>query len=135
MPKTLKRNVYVEGRWYGPAYPSAKVTDHVAAQITNEAAWSEDPGEEIFDLRFRRDDFPDVPDDDEAFAASLRGGEPVAPTAVKGTVYNREELLKLSSDDLKDLAIKDGHDIKGRYSKEALIDLLSKPVPAGGAQS
>ena len=38
-PRRLVANVALGGKWYGPSYPDAIVTDEIAAQITNPDAW------------------------------------------------------------------------------------------------
>lgn len=40
---TLVKNVYVDGRWYGPAYGNAdQVPEDVAVKIANPKAWGEE---------------------------------------------------------------------------------------------
>lgn len=55
MAQELTSNVYVDGVWYGPDYPDAKVTADVKKQITNPAAFEDTTL--VVDNRFRADDF------------------------------------------------------------------------------
>jgi hypothetical protein len=47
--KTLKANVNVGGKWYGPAYGNADVPDEIAERITNPKAF-EDPPPSVAEL-------------------------------------------------------------------------------------
>lgn len=56
--RKLVQNVYVNGKWYGPAYPDNEVTAEVSKAVENPGAWdgpavTEGGG----DFRFRADDF------------------------------------------------------------------------------
>jgi uncharacterized protein YjiS (DUF1127 family) len=138
----LTKNVWVGGTPYGPDYPYNIVTKEVAEAIVNPSAWDTDPTDRVVrpDLRSRRDDFG--ADDDEEFvgsgypaprptAAALRADQAAARVSQVRS-YSRGDLEAMTSDELKDLALAQGHDIRGRYSKEKLIDTLAGPAPAGG---
>lgn len=115
--RRLVANVCVGGTWYGPANPGAPVTEDVAAQITNEAAWEDEGGHESASGG-------SLPSGYTTAVASAGGesvrtalDEPTAPPSADG-------LDEMERDDLVALAKARELDVPKRMSRADLIDLL-----------
>ena len=122
MPKTLKQNVFVDGRWYGPDYGSADLPSKV--EVDNPGAF-EDPGTGV-DLRFRADDFaPDLGEGatvpNLAALARLSGGTGSTVVTIGTTDAAVDaELDNLDRDTLLTLAASRGVEVKGNESEATL---------------
>ena len=118
--KALRSNVQVGGKWYGPDYPRNEVTSEVLKQITNPAAF-EEPTVGSPDNRFRHDDFGET-------APNLREVEAVrqAEAAPGGAAPgpSREDLEKLTKDELVAALEDRGIGVSSRETKDELIDRL-----------
>lgn len=111
--RKLVANVKVGEVWYGPCNPDAPMTDDVAAQITNEAAWGED------------EDQPDKLVSGESVFSDNRIGDPAeGPGIPMGSDPPSDGLDDMERDDLVALAKAREIEVPKRASKADIVSLL-----------
>ena len=107
MPKTLKQNVHVDGKWYGPSYGNADLPSKIADLIDNPAAF-ESPDAGI-------DQTPASSLD--AIARSVAGGS--------GSSLEPSALDSMTRDQLLALADERGVEVGSKDNKDVLVAKLS----------
>lgn len=115
MAKQLKRNVNVEGKWYGPAYPENKPTAEVLKTLDGNSLAFEDT----------------APADaaGTAFGPRVVGaGEAEAGAPLAGSPDEEDQLEKMTKDDLVALAEARQVDVAKSASKGEIIDALTGKV-------